>query len=405
MDQQDLSKLRIDRKPAAVSLKRKRWMRPLIYAAGIGAIAIGGFLFYQRAQSVIAIEAANVVSAYPSQGFTALNATGYVVAQRKAAVASKATGRLEWLGVAEGSRVKANEVIARLESNDVLASQDQAAAGVNVARANLEQGMAEWRDANASLKRSRELIEKKYISASAHDAAVARAAKAKASIASLKAAIVAAEANLNVAKVGVDQTVIRAPFDGVVLTKSADIGDIVTPFSSAVDSKGAVVTMADMLTLEVEADVAESSLAKIRVGMPCEIQLDAIPDVRYAGSVDRTVPTVDRSKATLLVKVKFKELDARVLPEMSAKVAFLERELGPNEKNPVTAVNPSAIVTRNGQSVVFVIKENKVEQQAVQRGAALGDLVTVTGVAAQTKVVLKPTDGMKNGSSVKQSAK
>lgn len=405
MDQQDLSKLRIDRKPVAANVKRKRWMRPLIYAIGIGVIAIGAFIFYQQAQSVIAVEATNVVSAYPSQGFTALNATGYVVAQRKAAVASKATGRLEWLGVAEGSRVKANEVIARLESNDVLASQDQAAAGVSVARANLEQGMAELRDADASLKRSRELIEKKYISASAHDTAVARAAKAKASIASLKAAIVAAEANLNVAKVGVDQTVIRAPFDGVVLTKSADIGDIVTPFSSAVDSKGAVVTMADMSTLEVEADVAESSLAKIRVGMPCEIQLDAIPDARFAGSVDRTVPTVDRSKATLLVKVRFKELDPRVLPEMSAKVAFLEKELGPNEKNPVTAVNPSAIVTRNGQPVVFVIKENKVEQQAVQRGAALGDLVSVTGVAAQTKVVLNPTDRMKNGSAIKQSAK
>ena len=405
MDQQDLSKLRIDRKPAAVSLKRKRWTRQLIYAVVIGAIAIGGFLFYRKAQSVIAVEATNVVSAYPSQGFTALNATGYVVAQRKAAVASKATGRLEWLGVAEGSVVKANEVIARLESNDVRASQEQAAAGVNVARANLEQGMAEWRDANAALKRSRELVEKKYISASSHDTAVARAAKAKASIASLKAAIVAAEANLNVTKVGVDQTVIRAPFDGVVLTKSANIGDIVTPFSSAVDSKGAVVTMADMSTLEVEADVAESSLAKIRVGMPCEIQLDAIPDGRFAGSVDRTVPTVDRAKATLLVKVRFAQLDPRILPDMSAKVAFLEKELSADEKKPVTAVNPSAIVMRDGQSVVFVIKGDTVEQQAIQRGQTLGDLVAITGVPAQTNVVLKPTEAMKNASPIKRTAK
>ena len=405
MDPQDLSKLRIERQPAALNVKRKRWTRKLIYALVIGTVALAAFLFYRKAQSVIAIEATNVVSAYPSQGFTALNATGYVVAQRKAAVASKATGRLEWLGVAEGSVVKANEVIARLESNDVRASQEQAAAGVNVARANLEQGMAEWRDANAALKRSRELVEKKYISASSHDTAVARAAKAKASIASLKAAIVAAEANLNVAKVGVDQTVIRAPFDGVVLTKSANIGDIVTPFSSAIDSKGAVLTMADMSTLEVEADVAESSLAKIRVGMPCEIQLDAIPDARFAGSVDRTVPTVDRSKATLLVKVRFTELDPRVLPEMSAKVAFLEKELGADEKKSVTAVNPSAVVTRNGQWVVFLIKDDKVEQQAIQRGARLGDLVTVTGVPAQTKVVLKPTAGMQNGSTIKLSAK
>ncbi len=405
MDQQDLSKLRIDRKPGAANAERKRWTRPLVYAVILGAIAIGAFLFYQRARSVIAVEATNVVSAYPSQGFTALNATGYVVAQRKAAVASKATGRLEWLGVEEGSRVKAKEVIARLESNDVVASQEQAAAGVNVARANLEQGMAELRDANASLRRSQELIEKKYISASSHDTAVARAEKAKASIASLKAAIGAAEANLKVAAVGVDQTVIRAPFDGVVLTKSANIGDIVTPFSSAVDSKGAVVTMADMSTLEVEADVAESSLAKIRVGMPCEIQLDAIPDSRFAGSVDRTVPTVDRSKATLLVKVRFAKLDPRILPDMSAKVAFLEKQLGPDEKQPVTAVNPSAIVTRNGQDVVFVIKDDKVEQRLVQRGAALGDLVAITGVLAQTKVVLKPADAMKNRTQIKLSAK
>jgi HlyD family secretion protein len=405
LDPQDLSKLRIDRKPAALSVRRKRWIRPLIYTLVIGTIVLGAFSFYQKSRSVLTVEITNVVSAYPSQGFTALNATGYVVAQRKAAVASKATGRLEWLGVAEGSRVKANEIIARLESNDVHASQDQAAAGVNVTRANLEQGMAELREANAALKRSQELIEKKYISASAHDTAVARAAKAKASIASLKAAIVAAEANLNVAKVGVDQTVIRAPFDGVVLTKSANIGDIVTPFSSAVDSKGAVVTMADMSTLEVEADVAESSLAKIRVGMPCEIQLDAIPDGRFVGSIDRTVPTVDRAKATLLVKVKFKELDPRILPDMSAKVAFLEKELGADEKKPVTAVNPSAIVTRDGQSVVFAIKEDKVEQRSVQRGAALGDLVAITGVAAQTKVVLKPTDAMKNGSQFKLAGK
>ena len=405
MEQQDLSKLRIDRKPPTLSLRRKRWTRPLVYALVIGTIVLGAFWFYDKSQSVIAVEVTNVVSAYPSQGFTALNATGYVVAQRKAAVASKATGRLEWLGVAEGSVVKANEVIARLESNDVRASQEQAAAGVNVARANLEQGMAEWRDANAALKRSRELVEKKYISASSHDTAVARAAKAKASIASLKAAIVAAEANLNVAKVGVDQTVIRAPFDGVVLTKSANIGDIVTPFSSAVDSKGAVVTMADMSTLEVEADVAESSLAKIRVGMPCEIQLDAIPDGRFAGSVDRTVPTVDRAKATLLVKVRFAQLDPRILPDMSAKVAFLEKELSADEKKPVTAVNPSAIVMRDGQSVVFVIKGDTVEQQAIQRGQTLGDLVAITGVPAQTNVVLKPTEAMKNASPIKRTAK
>ncbi|MEO6021961.1 MAG: hypothetical protein ABIP64_02375 [Burkholderiales bacterium] len=124
----------------------------------LGVLAIGDWLLYRNVQSVFSVEATHIVSAYPSQGYTALNATGYVGAQRKAAVASKATGRLEWLGMAEGRRVKTNEVIARLESNDMLARQDQAAAGVNVAKANLEQGMAELRDAKAALKRSQELI-------------------------------------------------------------------------------------------------------------------------------------------------------------------------------------------------------------------------------------------------------
>ena len=139
----------------------------------------------------------------------------------------------------------------------------------------------------------------------------------------VKASIAVAQANLRVAQVAVDQTLIRAPFDGVVLTKNANVGDVITPFSSAPDAKGAVVTMADMTTLEVEADVSESNLSKVRIGQPCEIQLDALPDQRFRGVVSRTVPTVDRAKATVMVKIRFVDTDPRVLPEMSAKVAFL----------------------------------------------------------------------------------
>ena len=136
-----------------------------------------------------------------------------------------------------------------------------------------------------------------------------------------------AEANARNAEVAVDYTQIRAPFDGVILSKSANVGDMVTPFSSAADSKGAVVTMADMSTLEVEADVSESSLAKIRVGQPCEITLDALPGERFRGRISRMVPTVDRAKATVMTKVQFEAIDPRVLPEMSAKVSFLSQDV------------------------------------------------------------------------------
>jgi RND family efflux transporter MFP subunit len=229
---------------------------------------------------------------------------------------------------------------------------------------------------------------------------VARADKARAGARSSEAALGVARANLKAAEVSFDQTLIRAPFDGVVLTKNANVGDNITPFSSAVDTKGAVVTMADMATLEVEADVAESSLGRIRVGQPTEIQLDAIPDTRFAGAVSRIVPTVDRAKATVLVKIRFVERDERVLPDMSAKVAFLEREVPPADRKPVTAVPKQALFGTNGASAVFVLRDGKAVRTRVETGRALGDLVEVSGVAAGEKVVLKPLDRLADGTRV-----
>jgi RND family efflux transporter MFP subunit len=395
----DLSKLAIDRSAArAPRARRGPW--PWIAGAALIAAAAALALTYGIGGPVT-VETAAVTTAYPSQAVTVLNATGYVVAQRKAAVASKATGRLEWLGVMEGSRVKKDEVIARLESRDVGASREQAAANVKVAAANLEQAQAELRDAERNLARSRELAEKKYISESALDTAVARFDKARAGARSSDAALGAARANLKAADVAVDQTLIRAPFDGVVLTKHANVGDNITPFSSAVDTKGAVVTMADMTTLEVEADVAESALGKIKVGQPTEIQLDAVPDTRFAGVVNRIVPTVDRAKATVLVKVRFADRDERVLPDMSAKVAFLERAVPAGDRKPVTVVPKQAVVERDGGKYVFVLRDGRAVRTKVETGRALGDLVEVSGVAAGEKVATRPLDRLADGARVK----
>lgn len=396
MANEDLSKLRIDR-DAVRAAPRRRFKRWWWLAALLGA----GIAFWLMARNApINVETTAISQAYPSQAHTLLNATGYVVAQRKAAVASKATGRLEWLNVREGSQVKAGEVLARLENNDVTAQMRQAAAGVNVARANLDQGDAELREALRALNRSRDLLAKNFVSAAAHDTVIARHEKAQAAISGYKASIAVAQANLRAAEVAVEQTLIRAPFDGVVLTKNANVGDVITPFSSALGSQAAVVIMADMATLEVEADVSEANLAKVKVGQPCEIQLDALPGQRFRGVVQRTVPTVDRAKATVLVKIRFVDVDTRVLPEMSAKVAFLEKEMPENERTARTVVQPAAVVERDGASVVFVVKDGKVAQVAVKSGMKIGELVEVTGVTAGDKVVVRPPEKLRDGSAV-----
>jgi len=402
LDNPDISKLRIDRSATPSTRPRRRrwlWVAGAVVAA---AAAIAAFLELGRAQTV---ETAAVTTAYPSQAVTLLNATGYVVAQRKAAVASKATGRLEWLGVMEGSRVKKDEVIARLENRDVAAGREQAAANVKVAAANVEQARAEFRDAEVNLKRSQDLAAKNFISGSALDSAVARFDKARAGLQSSEAALAVAQANLKSAEVTLDWTLIRAPFDGVVLTKSANVGDNITPFSQAADTKGAVVTIADMDTLEVEADVAEASLGKIRPGQPCEIQLDAVPDQRFPGAVNRIVPTVDRAKATVLVKIKFLERDDRVLPDMSAKVAFLEREVSAADRKPVTVVPKQAVVERNGEKAVFVLKDGRAVRTKVEVGRTIADFVQVAGVPVGERVIVKPLDKVSDGERVKVAAK
>jgi RND family efflux transporter MFP subunit len=323
------------------------------------------------------------------------------VAQRKAAVASKATGRLEWLGVREGSRVKANEVIARLESRDVTATMQQAAANIKVAEANLEQGQAELDEAERAFNRSRELLAKNFVSPAAHDTAVARLEKSRAALSGYRASIAVAQANYRVAQVGVEQTLIRAPFDGVVLTKNANVGDVITPFSSALGSQAAVVTMADMSTLEVEADVSESNLGKVKLDQPCEIQLDALPDIRFRGRVLRLVPTVDRAKATVMAKIRFAELDPRILPEMSAKVAFLSQEMPEGSRSARIVLQPAAVTQRDGKSVVFVIREGKAAQAVVETGPTIGELVEIrSGVKPGDKVVLRPSDKLHDGARV-----
>jgi RND family efflux transporter MFP subunit len=212
----------------------------------------------------------------------------------------------------------------------------------------------------------------------------------------------AAKAALHNADVAVEYTLIRAPFDGVVLTKNADVGDIITPLGAAANAKASVFTLADMNSLQVEVDVSESNLEQVKVGQPCEIQLDAFPESRFRGVVHMIVPTADRTKATVLVKVSFLDRDERVLPEMSAKVAFLQRQVRPDEQRPRTAINPAAVITRGGKTLVFLIRDNRVTETPVSLGSRLGDMVEVLdGLKPGSRIALKPLDRLRNGSAVK----
>ncbi len=402
MSETDLSQLHIDRQAARPARRRirKGWL-----LGGLAVLLGGGAAVLGALNAPVAVETVTVGEAWPYQGATLLNSTGYVVAQRKAAIASKATGRLEWLGVREGSAVKAGELIARLEQRDVAAQLLQAEANVGVARANVGQAKAELRDAELALGRARDLRARNFVAQAQLDQAEARALKARAAVGSAQAAGKASEAARQAAQVAVAQTEIRAPFDGVVLTKNANVGDLITNFSAAADSKGAVVSMADMSTLEVEADVSESNLGKIRVGQPCEIQLDAFPELRFRGEVSRLVPTVDRAKASVLTKIRFLDPDPRVLPEMSAKIAFLAAPMTPEQRRPRVAVHRGAVVTVDGQSAVFRVADGVARRVAVTTGAPIGDLVEVGGVKSGERLVLRPAAALRDGAAVREGGK
>jgi len=339
---------------------------------------------------------------YPAQAYTVLNASGYVVAQRKAAVSSKSTGRLAHLEVEEGSRVKKGQIMASLENEDLVAVRNQAKAQVAEAQAGLVTAQAELTDAKLQYQRFKTLVDQDLISRQDFDIAVARYKKGKAGVLSARARILTAQAGLAEAQAALGYSYIRSPFDGVVTTKNADVGEVVAPFGAAVNARASVVTMADLNSLMVEADVAESNLDKVYKGQPCDITLDAIPDRRFRGEVHMIVPTADRAKATVLTKVKFLETDSRILPEMSAKVAFLSRPLKAGQNRPRLAVPKSTLVKRDDRTVAFVLEGSRVKEVPVSVGPAMGELVDITkGLKEGDRVVLNPPASLKSGARVK----
>lgn len=389
----DLSALRINRSKGSDPEHRNPrsgWRVVILPSIAVLVIAVAYTIFTRTFDTAIDIQLVSASLTSPSQADAVLTASGYVVAQRKAAVASKATGRLVYLGVVEGDRVKKGEVLARIEDTDVKASADQA-------RANLQLNQADLKDAEQWLARQKKLLDSGVSMQSDYDGAEARYHRVLASIDVAKAAVTGAE-------VALENTLIRAPFDGTVLTKDADVGEMVVPMAASVGSRAAVVTIADMSSLQVEADVSESNIERIISNQPCEITLDAYPAVRYQGYVAKIVPTADRAKATVMVKVGFKSYDSKVLPEMSAKVLFLTKTTGvaPSTAKPLLTVPLSSVVNRNGKKVVYIVRDNKAVETAVTIGKEFGSYEEIlSGLSVGDRVIANASDNIANGTRVR----
>jgi len=392
----DLSSLKIDRDGKKSSSKRTLY----IIIAFI-VIAIIGYVLFSS--SAVKVKTLTIATTSLSGQDAILTGQGYVVAQVKAAISSKATGRLEALYVIEGDKVQQGSVIGKIESNDVQAFLSQQKAQMEVMKAMLANAQAEYDDANAAYLRQKSLMSGGAGTQAELEISQFRWQRAQAQIRSAQAQINAQESAIRAAQVQVENTVIRAPFNGTVLTKNANVGEVITALGAAAGSRGAVVTLADMSSLEVEADVSESSLSKISQDQPVEISVSAITDKKYSGIVSKIIPTADRGKGTVKVKIRFTDLDERVLPEMAAKVNFLriDSEKGPKEA-PKMLIPKTAVLNVNGKLIAFIIGPgSKAKEVTIKTGKIYGDYYEVlSGLAPGASLIISGMDKVSDGSTI-----
>jgi RND family efflux transporter MFP subunit len=381
----ELASLKIDRTRRAAS----PWRWPLLLLVP-GLLLILGLYALRAREAFSATEVETVPVSVsrevePSAGTPILTASGYVVARRKAVVSAKIQGRLSDLRVEEGSVVREGETLARLESIDYEAAVARSKAALLRAEADL----GEYR---RQLKLSTDLAEQRIVAEDQREAAASRVRIAEAAVAQAAADLAFAEAQLQ-------NTVIRAPFSGVVVKKMAEIGESVAPIPPGVNistSSGAIVALADLETLEVEADVAEANVAKVAGGQPAEVTVEAIPDRRYKAVLRQVIPTADRTKATVMVKVTILDKDKDLKPEMSAKVTFLEPEK--EAKTPAAAAAPVVLVPR----AAVVTREGRAQARAVVLGTERqGQVIVKHGLAGGETLVAKPGDELEDGAPVK----
>ncbi len=374
----------------------------ILAAATVGVVF--GATYYLRGPGGIAVTVAlaEVVGGAGDQEVS-ITANGYVVARTQASVSSRISGRLEYLGVEEGSVVREGDVLARLENADFQASVAQAEAELLRARAAIREAEANRERVSTDLDRTQELYRRDFETLENVQHLTAELAAAVARLDLQHAQLAVSEAALDVARATLEYTFIRAPFDGTVLRKDAEVGEVVAPVAAAGGlTRGAVVTMADLETLEVEVDVNEAYISQISKGQETRIILNAYPDVSFVGEVRQIVPTADRQRATVQVKVRIVERDPRILTEMGARVEFIEpatAQAGPETSRIV--VPAEAVHDDGGQSVVWIVRDGRASRSPVDAGPVSGGSRTVrSGLTGGEQVVTESEGDLEDGVSV-----
>lgn len=396
-----LDDLRIERKTSSDAGPRAWiWVLLLLLLAGGGAA-----IWYLRGTS--AIDVRTVVARETGGSLvdrTVLNASGYVTARREATVSSKVTGKVVEVLVEEGMKVKEGQVLARLDDTNVRTSLVLAQAQLVSAREALDETRVRIREAEQELERQKGLLQSKIATQADYDHAEASALAYKAHLEQQQADVTVGERQVEYWQQQLDDTIIRAPFAGVVTSKNAQPGEMISPISAGGGfTRTGICTIVDMQSLEIEIDVNESYINRVESGQPVEAALDAYPDWKIPCKVIAIIPTADRQKSTVKVRVGFDKLDPRILPEMSVKVAFREAaDAGPVARRSVV-VPKAAVHQQDGRDVVLVVQNGRAERRAVTVGSSTGEEATVNaGLSAGDRVILDWPPGLTDGVKVKQ---
>ena len=396
-----LNQLRLDRN--ARTPRSRRWW--LVLAAAL-LVALAGLLWFGRAWPARpTVRTAVARPAAPPGAGSVLDASGYVTARRQATVSAKITGKVSEVLIEEGMRVKEGAVLARLDDTEAKAQLSLAQAQLAAARSQGAEVRAQLEQAERDHARAQELFGKELVSAQALDAALAQRDTLRARLVSIAQQINVAQESVVVAQVQLDNTVVRAPFGGVVTAKAAQPGEMISPISAGGGfTRTGIGTIVDMDSLEIQVDVNEAFINRVAPGQPVEAMLNAYPEWKIPGSVIAIIPAADRSKATVKVRIAIKSKDARIVPDMGVRVAFLSAEPASAKPPPAAGVMvpAEAIRAEGDQGVVFVVTDQKVARRQVTLGPSASGLRQVlTGLRDGERVVVSPPPSLEDGDAVK----
>ncbi len=396
-----LSDLKIDRETRSRDAGGRRVL--LIAAMVLVVIAVITILLVRRS-APIEVAVATAQPAPRSGSHTVLNASGYVTPRRRATVAAKITGRVTEVLVDEGMTVEQGQILARLDDSDARRRYDAIRADREVARTAIAELEVLLADAERTLRRTLDLFDDGVASQQDMDTASANVDALRARLAVATVSLEAAQAQLAVAAQDLENYVIRSPFSGIAVSKDAQPGEMVSPVSAGGGfTRTGISTIVDMESLEIEVDVNESYIAKVSPGQPADAVLDAYPDWHIPAKVRTIIPTADRQKATVKVRLTFDQLDPRILPDMGIKVAFLEVNAAEDDGPVARSMIPASAVHRDGtQTVVYVVSDDTVERRAITTGREIGtELEVVAGVNPGERVVVQAPDGLEDGQRVR----